>query len=69
MLSAPTLAEIASRKRAKRMTKLPLNLKDWPLLWKEMYEERAGIIEADARLPRAVAEKLAEEDIRKQAAG
>ena len=69
MLSAPTLAEIASRKRAKRMTKLPLNLKDWPLIWKEMYEERAGIIEMQARLPREQAERLAEIDIRKQAAG
>ena len=68
MLSGPRLGEIHSRKRAKRMTKLPLNLKDWPLLWKELYEERAGIIEAEARLPRDVAQKLAEEDIRKQAA-
>ncbi len=44
--------------------KLPLNRKDWPLRAQEDFAERAGIIEFDARLPRDVAEKLAEQDVR-----
>jgi len=58
--------EVPAR-RAKRMTKLPMNVRDWPLIWKELYEERAGIMAADG-WTRGEAEILAEEDIRKIAA-
>jgi hypothetical protein len=51
------------------VTSLPLLIADWPHYWKELYEERAGIIEADARFQRSVAEKLAQEDIRRQFEG
>lgn len=46
---------------------LPEKIAAWPLRWRELYEERAAIIQEGARLPRDVAEKLAEEDIRRQA--
>jgi hypothetical protein len=48
------------------MTSLPLLIADWPQIWREAFEERAGIIENEARFQRSVAEKLAEEDIRRQ---
>lgn len=48
---------------------LPPNRAAWPPKWREAFEERAGIIEHDARLPRAPAEYYAEQDVRKQAAG
>ncbi len=51
------------------MKPLPANVRDWPIIWWELYTERAGIIEFEARLPKEVAEKLAEQDIRKQAEG
>ena len=39
---------------------LPLDLARWPTTWREMYEERAAIIEYDGGLPRSVAEEKAE---------
>ena len=47
---------------------LPPNKAAWPAKWRELYEERAGIMEADAKLSRQVAEIRAEQDIRRQAA-
>ena len=67
-ISQHTLGEI-SRKRARKMSRLPANTKDWPLLFREAYEERAGIIEFQGRVSRNEAEKLAEVDIRKLAEG
>jgi hypothetical protein len=48
---------------------LPKNISEWPILWREAFEERAGIIEHDARMPKAAAEWWAEKDVRKQAEG
>ena len=45
---------------------LPRFVHDWPELWKERFEERAGIIEFQANLPRSIAEENAERDIRQQ---
>lgn len=47
---------------------LPLNRAAWPAKWRELWEERAGIIEFMANLSRQTAELRAEQDIRKQAA-
>ncbi len=47
---------------------LPANRAAWPTLWKERFEERAGIIEFMAGLTRQTAEFRAEQDIRKVAA-
>lgn len=46
---------------------LPANVAAWPARWRELYEERAGIIEFQANVSRGTAEIRAEEDIRKQA--
>jgi hypothetical protein len=66
--SHATFGEIG-KKRAKRMKPLPRNVKDWPLLWKEKYEERAGIMQFQGNLTRDEAERCAEDDIRKIAGG
>jgi hypothetical protein len=47
---------------------LPLNIAAWPANWRELYEERAGIIEFQANLSRPTAEFRAEQDVRKLAA-
>lgn len=47
---------------------LPPNRAAWPKKWRELFEERAGIIEYQAMLPRNIAEHYAEQDVRKQAA-
>ena len=47
---------------------LPPNRAAWPKKWRELFEERAGIIEFQGRFPREMAERLAEQDIRKLAA-
>ena len=47
---------------------LPANRAAWPPLWRERFEERAGIIEFMSNLSRETAEFRAEQDIRKQAA-
>ena len=46
---------------------LPPDINDWPEFWRELYEERAGIIEFIANKPRVYAEIMAEKDIRRQA--
>lgn len=45
---------------------LPSMVRDWPLLWKELYEERAAIMEHEGKFPRHLAEQKAEMDIRHQ---
>lgn len=47
---------------------LPANPAAWPARYRELYEERAGIIEFMAGLTRQTAEFRAEQDIRKIAA-
>ena len=47
---------------------LPPNRAAWPAFWKELFEERAALIEYQANLSRETAEFRAEIDIRKQAA-
>lgn len=47
---------------------LPANPAAWPALWRERFEERAGIIEYMGNLSRQTAEFRAEIDCRKQAA-
>jgi hypothetical protein len=48
--------------------KLPDRIADWPKKWRELYEERAALIEYQANLLRSTAEFRAEQDTRKQAA-
>jgi hypothetical protein len=45
---------------------LPLKISDWPVYWRELYEERAAIIEFMANRPHKEAEWLAERAIRRQ---
>ena len=47
---------------------LPPNPAAWPARWRELYEERAGIIEYQANVSRETAETRAQIDIRKIAA-
>ena len=47
---------------------LPAQIDRWPKLWRERYEERAGIIEFQANVSRGTAEIRAEQDVRKLAA-
>ena len=47
-------------------TSLPAKVSDWPVEWRELFEERAGIMEYVANLDRHAAEYWAERDIRKQ---
>jgi len=49
------------------MTNLPPNRAAWPQAWREVFEERAGIIEYLGNLSRPTAEFRAEQDVRKQA--
>ena len=47
---------------------LPLSIRDWPAEWRELYEERAGIMqEQDGDMAKKMAEAKAAEDIRKVA--
>lgn len=39
--------------------RLSVNVKTWPDLWRERYEERAAILEYDAGMPRHRAEAAA----------
>jgi len=55
-------------RRAVKPVNLPPNRAAWPKKWRELFEERAGIIEFQGRFPREMAERLAEQDIRKLAA-
>ena len=47
---------------------LPRKLEDWPTDARNLYEERAGILEYEANFPRWKAEIMAERDVRKNAA-
>ena len=47
---------------------LSARIADWPKKWRELYEERAALIEYQANLLRSTAEFRAEQDIRKLAA-
>jgi len=47
---------------------LPPNIAAWPAKWREVFEERAGIIEYMANVSRFTAEVRAEQIVRKQAA-
>lgn len=46
---------------------LPVYLYDWPQEWIALWHERAGIMEFEAGMTRAKAEKEAENDIRRLA--
>jgi hypothetical protein len=46
---------------------LPAQIAAWPPRYRELYEERAALIEFMANLSRQTAEFRAQEDIRKQA--
>ena len=46
---------------------LPRSISDWPDTWKELWTERAAIMEFQGNLPRLNAEREAEYDIRKLA--
>jgi hypothetical protein len=50
------------------MRNLPPNIAAWPERFRELYEERAGIIEFMGGLTRQTAEFRAEADIRRVAA-
>ena len=41
--------------------KLPAKIDDWPEYWRDLYEERAGIMEYDAHMDKVEAERKAEE--------
>ena len=47
---------------------LPPKVAFWPKLYRELWEERAALMEFEAGYPRRDAEAAAEEDIRKLAA-
>lgn len=47
--------------------KLPQNISDWPAEWRELYEERAGIMEHQGNMSKYAAERLAEQDTRRHA--
>jgi len=46
---------------------LPPRIADWPARWRELFEERAGIMEFQGNVPRSLAERQAERDVRWQA--
>jgi hypothetical protein len=46
---------------------LPEKVSQWPSDWRQLFEERAGIIEFMSNLSRPTAEFRAEQDIRKLA--
>ena len=45
---------------------LPTRIADWPAKWRELYEERAGIMEFQGNMRREDAERNAEANIRWQ---
>jgi hypothetical protein len=49
-----------------RAQSLPTRISDWPAKWRELYEERAGIMEFQGNLRREDAERNAEANIRWQ---
>lgn len=46
---------------------LPKDRKDWPVKWRDAFEERAAIREFDGGMPRKMAEWMTEADCRDQA--
>jgi hypothetical protein len=46
---------------------LPAQISNWPASWRELFAERAAIMEFDALLPRDQAELLAESETRRTA--
>lgn len=44
---------------------LPLGIETWPAEWRELWEERSGIMEFDGGMTRKRAEREAENDIRR----
>jgi hypothetical protein len=46
---------------------LPQKVSDWPAEWRELWAERAAIMEYEGRLSRFTAEIRAEQDVRKLA--
>ena len=46
---------------------LPEQIAAWPPAWRQIFEERAGIIEYEANVSRFTAEFRAEQQIRKMA--
>ncbi len=44
---------------------LPQKISDWPPIWRELWAERAGIMEFEGGLRRFTAEYRAEQDVRK----
>ena len=61
----PDLAQPPAHGRAiSKGTELPERLDDWPLPWREDYEERAAIMEYCAGMVRDQAENLAERCVR-----
>lgn len=48
---------------------LPASVRDWPVWARDAYEERAAILEYDAKLPLSVAEAEAERMVRQEAHG
>ena len=49
------------------MNRLPRSIQDWPLIWKELWQERSAIMEVEGKMARNLAERQAEADIRKLA--
>ena len=47
---------------------LPNKISDWPAEWRELWEERAAIMNHEGLMPKFMAEREAEKDIRKLAA-
>lgn len=47
---------------------LPLKVADWPAKWRQLFEERASLIEFQSNLSRDTAEFRAEQDVRRTAA-
>lgn len=46
---------------------LPSSISDWPILYREAFEERAGLMEFLGNLSKEDAEYFAEQNIRKEA--
>jgi hypothetical protein len=45
--------------------KLPKFIYDWPVEWKDLWAERAAIMEHEGKMSKSEAEKEAEDDIRR----
>ena len=49
------------------MPKLPQDVLDWPAEWRELYLERAAIMQFEGNMSKFAAERLAEQDTRRTA--